>query len=219
VGGSGRGAGPGVGGRGPAHRRRAASPRRAAPALALSPPGPPPPPLPSSLPVSVWRDGVGRRQGEKPHEGHQAPGERPRHRSAGRPRRAAPRHRPATAPAPCATVRGAASLAVASLSTLAPCHLTTVAQARRTSKWARNAYAHTFIAGDASLVVLWCCSAADDTDDTGNGAGCGTIGADSETMAFVQATPKPADPTCDPSSLVQQWRFLFGAGSVASQVV
>ena len=68
-------------------------------------------------------------------------------------------------------------------------------------------------------MVLWCCSAADDTDDTGNGAGCGTIGADSETMAFVQATPKPADRTCDLSSLVQQWRFLFGAGSVASQVV
>ena len=95
-GGRGEGLGGGCGGRGPAHRRRAASPRRAAPAL--SPPGrPPPPPPPPPHPVAGWQDGVGRRQEPGSHGGRHAPRERPRHRSAGRPRRAAPRH-PAAPP-------------------------------------------------------------------------------------------------------------------------
>ena len=95
-GGRGEGLGGGCGGRGPAHRRRAASPRRAAPAL--SPPGrPPPTPPPPPHPVAGWQDGVGRRQEPGSHGGRHAPRERPRHRSAGRPRRAAPRH-PAAPP-------------------------------------------------------------------------------------------------------------------------
>jgi len=56
----------------------------------------------------------------------------PSQRRSAAPRRTPPPRRPA--PAPCATVRGAASLAVASHSALAPYHLITVARARRTSK-------------------------------------------------------------------------------------
>ena len=70
------------------------------------------------------------------------------------------------------------------------------------------------IAGRASLVVLCCCCAG---DDAGSDAGGETIAPD--TAAIVQAAPKPAYPACDPSSLVPQWRFVFGTRSVASQVV
>jgi hypothetical protein len=51
---------------------------------------PSPPPLSPPRAAAEWRHGVGRRQEAEAHGGHQAPGERPRHRRAGRPRRATP---------------------------------------------------------------------------------------------------------------------------------
>ena len=66
-----------------------AAPLSAPPSPALSPPGRPPSLPPSTLPVAAWPDGVGHRQGEGANGDRPAPGERRRHRSAGRPRRPA----------------------------------------------------------------------------------------------------------------------------------